>query len=351
VTIDSSRPVLVTGGSGFAGSYIIRALLDGGRSVVNYDLGDYRSESRFVIGADIDSVPFERGSIDDWPRVVEVFLRHRPAAVVHAGGIMDAAYLDEHPTIALRINVGGAVNLLEAARLLGGVGRFVFLSTVAVIGRKLYEPIDGNHPTVTANDGPLGAYSAAKAAGEAFCFTYTQTVGLDTRIVRPSALYGFGMSWFAPNYVKNIVEPALLGESVRLATGGLVPRDYTNVVDLASLVVAILDGPDDADRVHFGATGEPLRTASDVVTLVRELIPGADVEIGNEWTEVDRAELPFRGQYSVAAARDQLGWSPRFADLRAGLEDYIARFQAFTDAGMTPTPLPPGLRGAPGLGS
>ena len=350
MTIDSSGPVLVTGGSGFAGSYIIRALLDRGRRVVNYDLGDYRAESRFVIGPELDSVPLERGSIDDWPRLIEVFLRHEPTAVIHAGGIMDAAYLDEHPMIALQTNVGGAVNLLEASRLLGGIERFIFLSTVAVVGRKMYEPIDGNHPTVTANDGPLGAYSAAKAAGEAFCFTYTQCHGLDTRIVRPSALYGFGMSWFAPNYMKNIVEPALLGQSVRLATGGLVPRDYTNAVDLASLVVAILDGPEDADRVYFGATGEPLRTASDVVAIVRELIPGADVEVGNEWAEVDRAELPFRGQYSVAAARDQLGWQPRFADLRAGIEDYIARFQAFTDAGMTPTPMPPGLHGAPGLG-
>ena len=49
MTIDSSGPVLVTGGSGFAGSYIIRALLDLGRRVVNYDLGDYRAESRFVM--------------------------------------------------------------------------------------------------------------------------------------------------------------------------------------------------------------------------------------------------------------------------------------------------------------
>ena len=139
-------------GSGFAGSYIIRALLDRGRRVVNYDLGDYRAESRFVIGAELDSVPLERGSIDDWPRLIEVFLRHKPTAVIHAGGIMDAAYLDEHPTIALQTNVGGAVNLLEASRLLGGIERFVFLSTVAVVGRKMYEPMDGNHPMVTAND-------------------------------------------------------------------------------------------------------------------------------------------------------------------------------------------------------
>lgn len=341
----------MTGGSGFAGSYIIRALLELDCDVVNYDLADYRPESRFVIGERLSSVAFERGSIDDWPRVLEVFLRHRPTEVVHAGGIMDAAFLDEHPTIALRTNVGGAVNLLEASRLFGGVERFVALSTVAVVGRKLYEPIDGDHPTVTATAGPLGAYSAAKAAVEAFCFTYTQNHGLDTRIVRPSALYGFGMSWYAPNYVKNIVEPPLLGQPVRLRSGGLVPRDYTSADDLAGLVMAILEAPPQADRVYFGATGEQLRTASDVASIVRDLVPGADIEVGDAWTEVDRAERPFRGRYSVEAARTQLGWRPRFADLRAGIEDYIAHFRAYVDAGLTPTPPPPGLHGAPGLGS
>lgn len=348
--IGTGAPVLVTGGSGFAGSHIIRRLLDQGRQVVNFDLGDYRSEARHLLAADVDQVPLERGSIDDWPRLLEVFLRHRPSAVVHAGGIMDTAYLDEHPTIALRTNVGGTLNLLEAARLLGGVARFVYLSTIAVIGRKLYEPIDANHPTVTANDGPLGAYSAAKAAGEAFCFTYTQSFGLDTRIVRPSALYGFGMSWFAPNYMKNIVEPALDGTRVRLACGGLVPRDYTNVVDLAELVVAVLDGPAEADRIFYGATGGPLRTAADVGAIVRELVPDADVEIGEAWTDVDRAELPFRGRYSIENARTGLGWTPRFAELRAGIADYIERYRAFVAAGGTPTPAPPELHGAPGLG-
>jgi nucleoside-diphosphate-sugar epimerase len=347
----AARPVLVTGGSGFAGSYVIRELLERGHAVVNLDIQAHRAESRFLIGPSLERVTTERGSIDDWPRVLEVFLRHEPWAIVHAGGIMDAAYLDEHPTVALRTNVGGTVNLLEACRILGGVERFVYLSTIAVIGRCLSEPMDANHPTVSANDGPLGAYSAAKAASEAFCFTYLQNEGLDIRIVRPSALYGFGMSWFAPNYVKNILEPALEGDAVHLATGGQVPRDYTHAADLASLVVALLDPAPGTERIHYAATGRPLRTASDVCAIVREIVPGAEVSIGDDWTEVDRAELPIRGRYAIENARDTLGWEPRFAELRDGLVDYAERYRAFVSAGGEPTPKPPGLHGAPGLGS
>jgi UDP-glucose 4-epimerase len=349
--LDPTRPVLVTGGAGFAGSYIIRALLDHGCRIVVYDLADYRLESRFVIGSAIEEVVFERGSIDDWPQVLQVFLRHRPVAVVHAGGIMDPPFLSEHPTVALQVNVGGTLNFLEASRLVGGVERFVFLSSVAVIGRKLYEPIDANHPIVTATSGPLGAYGAAKAAAESFCFVYHQQFGLDTRVVRPSALYGFAMSWFAPNYVKNIVEPAVQGLPVRLASGANVPRDYTHVADLASLVTAILRGPEGADRVFFAATGQPLRTASEVAAAVRELVPGASVELGDAFSATDLRELPIRGQYNIDNAREGLDWQPRFVELRDGIADYITQFRAFLAAGGTPTPSPPGLIGVPGQGS
>lgn len=340
------RTVLITGGAGFAGSYLVRGLLDRGYRVVVFDLADFRPEMRFVIGKDIDRVTIERGSIDNFPRVLEVVLKHKPWAIAHLGAIMDIGFLDLNPMVALKVNVQGTLNIFEASRL-HGVGRVVMFSTIAAIGKKMYEPIDGNHPTITARAGPLGGYGAAKVAAEAFAFAYNQSFGLDTRIVRPSALYGFGMSWLAPNYMKQIVEPALMGEPVRLKSGGQVPRDYVHVMDLASLVVAILEGPDDADRVFFAATGKPLRTGGDVGRIVRELAPGAVVEIGDTWTDVDRQELPFRGEISIASATEQLGWTPRFAELEAGVAEYVERLKAYIADGGKPVPRPQ-VANAPG---
>jgi nucleoside-diphosphate-sugar epimerase len=337
--IDRDRPVLVTGGAGFAGSYIIRQLLDDGYDVVIYDLGDFRPESRFVIGADVSRIPLERGSIDVWPRLFEVIQRYRPGAIVHTASVMDIGLLDRNPLLALNVNVAGAVNVMEAARLLD-VGRVILFSSVAVHGQKLYEPIDVNHPTIMARIGPLGAYGAAKLAVEAFSYAYQQSFGLDTRVIRPSALYGFGMSWFAPNYVKNIVEPAVLGEPVRLASGGPVPRSYINAADMAALTSALVGGPDDADHVFYAATDGPLRTGGDVARIVKELIPGADVEVADAMTDSDRAELPFRGVISIDNARQQLGYEPRFARLEDGIADYIERFRAFLAAGNKPMPRP-----------
>jgi nucleoside-diphosphate-sugar epimerase len=338
----------VTGGAGFAGSYVARRLLDDGYDVVVLDVADYRAEARFVIGDAIDRIPFVRASIDNWPAVLAVVQEHQPAAIVHPAGIMEIATLERHPLLALTVNVGGACNVFEAARL-HGVERVVVFSTIGVHGRKLYEPIDADHPTIMARTGPLGAYSAAKLSIEAFAYAYNQSFGLDTRIVRPSALYGFGMSWYAPNYMKNIVEPAVLGEPVRLRSGGPVPRDYIHAADMASLVAAIVRGPAGADRVFYAATGRELRTGGDVARIVRELVPGADVEVADEWTETDREELAFRGRISINNAREQLGWEPELAELERGVADYVEHFRVFLEAGGTPTPAPR-LERAPGGG-
>ena len=345
---DRTRPILVTGGAGFAGSYVVRQLLDDGYDVVVYDLGDFRPESRFVIGDDVNRIPLERGSIDVWPALFDVVQRYRPGAIVHAANIMDIGLLDRNPMLALNVNVQGAVNVMEAARLLG-TGLVIIFSSVAVLGEKRYEPIDSNHPTIAARVGPLGAYGAAKVASEAFAYAYNQSFGLDTRVVRPSALYGFGMSWYAPNYVKNIVEPAVLGQPVRLRSGGPVPRSYINAADMATLTSKVVSGPSDADRVFFAATDGPLRTGGDVARIVRDLVPGADIEIADTMTDSDRAELPFRGVISIDNARQQLGYEPRYMALEDGIADYIDRFRDFLAAGGQPTPAPAVYR-VPGSG-
>lgn len=343
---ENEGPTLVTGGAGFAGSYVIRELLDAGREVVVLDLGDFRTESRWVIGEDVDDLVLERASIDNWPAVLDVFARHRPADVVHLGAIMDTHLLDLNPMLALKVNVEGTCNIFEAARA-HDVGRVVIFSSIAVHGGIVDGHIGPDSPTVMARTGPLGAYSAGKLAAEAFGYAYEQSFGLDVRIIRPSALYGFGMSWFAPNYVKQIIEPAYHGEEVHLAGGAEVPRDYANVVDLAGLVRAVLEGPEDADRVFYAATGRPLNTGGDVGRIVSELIPGAVVELGTEWTDVDRTELAFRAPVLIDNAREQLGFEPRFADLRDGLGDYLDRYREFIEAGGEPTPKP-AISNAPG---
>jgi UDP-glucose 4-epimerase len=327
---DADRPVLVTGGTGFIGSYVVKALLESGRRVVAFDVRGYTAEGRFTLGDLVDQVTVEEGSIDDWSRVFHAVNTHRPADVVHLATITNPVFLFTNPMPGVRVNFEGTINVLEASRIFE-IRRIVYFSSIGVLPARQYEPIDAAHPIFLAKDAvPTGVYGASKIASEAFCFAYNQAFGTDFRTVRPSAVYGFGMQW--PIFVKPMVEGAVRGETVTFESGGPFPRDYTHASDLASLAVACLEGPDEADRIFYGATGEPLVTASEVAEIVMELVPGSRIEIPPFLTEQDQMELPYRGRLSVENAREQLGWEPRYRSIRDGLADYVERYRAFLAA-------------------
>ena len=324
------RPVLVTGGTGFIGTYLTLALLESGRRVVVYDAKKPSAESLFVLGERAQELAVEQGSIDDWVRFLHVVKQHRPLDIVHLATITHPVFLFTNPLPGVSVNFMGTIHVLEAARLFE-VRRVVYFSSIGVLPARQYEPIDQAHPIFLPREAvPTGVYGASKIAAEAFCFAYNQAFGLDFRTVRPSAVYGFGMQW--PIFVKPMVEGAVRGEKVTFESGGPFPRDYTHASDVAGLATALLDGPDDADRIFYGATGEPLVTAGEVARIVMELVPGSEIEIPDLLTQEDQMELPYRGRLSIENARSQLGWEPRFKDVRAGLADYVERYRAFLSA-------------------
>ena len=320
--------VLVTGGLGFIGGYVVRELAAEGRDVVALSRGITTSEDmRFVLR---DSrFTAETGNVEDLDALVALFERLRPEAVVHSASNVEVTTLFHDPYQAFATNVTGTLNVLEAARRTG-VRRVVDISSIGVLPAIRYQPIDANHPVLLAREGPgSGAYGAAKAAGELFAFAYQRAYGLDIRIVRPSAVYGFGMQWHSANYMKQFVEPAVRGEKVSVPSGGRLPRDYTHVIDVATLTVRVLDCDDGADRIFFAATGGSLVSAAQAAKLVQELIPGSSIEVADLMTAEDEMEASFRGVISIDNARAQLGWAPRYGSLREGIQQYIGAYREY----------------------
>ena len=327
----SERTTLVTGGAGFIGGHLVRALLDTGRTVVVLDVRGFLPESRFVIGDGVDDLPLEIASIGDAARVLDVFRVHRPDEVVHAGMIIDPAYLATNRSTAFQVNVGGVVNLVEAM-IAFGVPRLVNFSSIGVLPRVMYQPIDSNHPILLADGGPgTDFYGCTKAAAETMLFAYHQALGFDFRTIRPSAVYGLGMNQYV-GPIKAMVESAVRGEPAHFEFGGSHPRAYTHARDIAGLVIAMLDAPDDADRIFYGSTGGKLVTTTEVAQMVRELVPGADVEIGEQLSEAEKPVAALRGELSIENARTQLGWEPRYASMRDGIAQYVEHYRAFIES-------------------
>jgi len=326
-------PVLVLGGTGFIGGYVARALAADGRSVTAYARHGPSAEIQAVLQEQSERITTASGSISNLPDLLARVQAMRPSAIVHVAANVDVPALLRDPYLAFTENVAGTINVFEAARLLG-VRKVIFFSSIGVLPPRRYEPIDVNHPVIVARSGPgTGSYGAAKASGELFAYAYNQAYDLDIRIIRPSAVYGFGMPWHSANNIKELVEPVVRGEPAELVSGGTLPRDYTHVQDVADLAVALLNAGDDTDKVFYAATGQPLADANDVAKIIMDLVPGASISVSNVSTPLDDMEASFRGILSIANAREQLGWAPKFAVLREGIAEYISRYRDYLTEG------------------
>jgi UDP-glucose 4-epimerase len=329
---DGARRTLVTGGTGFIGPYVVAALLEAGRDVLVVDVKDYADEGRFVLGRQAERVPVQRASIDDRSRLFDVVTGFGPHEIVHMAMVVDPPFLMQNRDTGFRVNVAGTLNVLEAM-VLFKVERLVNFSSVGVLPAIQYEPVDAFHPVLVPTMGSgTGMYGAQKVAAEALCFAYHQTLGIDFRTIRPSAVYGLGMNHY-PGPIKGMVEGAVRGERVHFETGGRHRRDYTHAADIASLVLALLEAPDGADRIFYGATGEPLVSTTEVAQLVCDVVPHSDVSIGDELSDAERPVAALRGRLSIENARAQLGWEPRYLSVRAGIERYAADVGAFDARG------------------
>jgi len=324
-----SRTILVTGGSGFIGSYILRSLIERGDKVINMDVREPGPEAAWLLKPVAGEIQFVQGTVDNWSSVIGLVKAHRPEAIIHTAAITNPVLLSRQPSLALKVMVEGTFNILEAARLFE-VGRVVYFSSIGVLPAVQYEPIDVNHPVLLATEGPGSSfYGAAKVSGEAFCWSYRQSFGLDFITLRPSAVYGFGMQW--PLFVKPMVENSVRGLPTRFEHGREFPRDYTHAADVAQLTLKAIDIPTDQvqDRVFYGATGQPLVTAGQVADTVKSLIAGADIEIGSGLSEGDLLEIRYRAVLDIKNAQEQLGYEPRFANIRDGVVDYIETYRRY----------------------
>ena len=318
--------IMITGGSGFLGTYVARVLAERGDRVVVFDAAGPAPELAAL------TAPFERqimrirGQILDLSSLLRGIQQHRVERIFHAAALYDPPYSLEEPALTFQVNVNGTINVLEAARFLG-LQRVVQSSSIAVYAPRQYEPIDELHPILLPSAGnPLGSYGASKAAAEIVGLTYYSSNGVDFIALRNSAIYGYGMRY--PMYIKPMVENSVRKLPTRFATGGDMRRDYTHVKDIAQAVIKALDVPASTltQRI-FNIGSGTMHSATQVAETVRKILPEADIEIGAGLSALEQSDMRARGTLDLTAARQQLKYEPRYS-LEAGIRDYIEMYEA-----------------------
>jgi UDP-glucose 4-epimerase len=238
--------VLVTGGAGFIGSHLADAFLAGGdRVVVLDDLSAGRREN-VPAGAELAVLDVRSAAA---AALVE---RLRPELVVHQAAQMDVRRSVADPVFDAEVNVGGTLNLLEAARR-SGTRRVLFASTGgAIYGEQAVFPAPEEHP-----QRPLSPYGVAKLAVERYLEFYHHEHGLESVCLRYANVYGERQNPHGEAGVVAIfLDRLLAGEPVTVNGDGLQTRDYLHVSDAVRANLAAAALPAGAGcRVYNVGTG------------------------------------------------------------------------------------------------
>ena len=316
--------VLVTGGAGFLGGYIMAALLRQGHEAFAYDIAPPAADT-LAVSPDI-AARFRSGQINDIARLFAVCREEKIEAIIHSAGMVGLEPSLEQPIATYQTNIMGLVNVCEVARQLE-MRRVVFVSSNAAYHKGSGATLVETDPAFSIRDAnPAGHYGTSKMAGEAIGMAYASFQNVDFLAIRITAIYGFGMR--SPMYIKPMIENSVLGRPTRFKTGGRMKRDYTHVLDCSDGIVTALLAPpwkSGEQRVINVASGSA-RTAAEVAKIVRDMIPGADIEINDDLTPLEEQNVKMRTSLDIEAAKRLLNWSPKWP-LEAGISEYAETFR------------------------
>jgi UDP-glucose 4-epimerase len=289
--------VLVTGGGGFIGGHLVRALLERGddvRVLDNFSTGNRAN----LEGLDIEVV---EGELRSYERVHAAV---RGVEIVHHLGALGSVPRSvQDPLTTSAVNVEGTLNVLLAARD-EGVRRVVFASSSSVYGSSAELPARESGPV-----DPISPYGVAKLAAERYCVSFSRVYHtFETVVLRYFNVFGPRQNPFSEYAaaVPLFITAVARDEPVTVFGDGGQARDFTYV---ANVVAANLKAAEAA-----GANGRIFNVAAGAPNSVNELLDTIARLLGKP---VDRREAPprpgdIRDSFAdISAAREILGWEPR----------------------------------------
>jgi len=296
-----AQKAVVTGGAGFIGSHITRALLDKGFEVqVIDDYSGGKREDRLDPRA-----TYHELDIRKYDSIAPIIAGAQ--YVFHEAALPRVQYSIEQPLLTFDVNVQGTAAVLRAAHE-GGVGRVVYAASSSAYGDQVVMPLGETLPAQ-----PKSPYGLQKYIGELSCRTWSEVYDLPTVSLRYFNIYGPG---FDPEgayalVIGRFLKQRLDGKPLTITGDGTQTRDFTHVSDIvhANLLAAESTNVGHGEVINIGA-GRNI-----TINRVAELIGGPAEHIA------PRLE-PHDTQADRSKAKELLGWEPSIA-----LEDGIAELK------------------------
>ena len=303
----------VTGGAGFIGSNLVDALVERGDDVeVLDDLSTGRPDN--LEGALARGAVLHEADIRDGERLAALVEAAAPDVIFHLAAQIDVRRAVADPAFDAQVNVGGTINVLEAARR-AGVRRVVNSSTGgAIYGDAGTIPTPEDHLAA-----PMAPYGQSKLAAEGYLGLYARLYGLSAASLRYANVYGPRQDPHGEGGVVAIFCGKLAEGGTPVAFGdGRQTRDFVYVGDVVSANLAAA-GSDWAGACNVGTGTET--SVIELAAALRALGNGRPFELSHAPARTGEIE---RSAVDPALAREVLGWRAQVA-LAEGLERTLAR--------------------------
>lgn len=307
------RRVLVTGGTGLLGSWIVRRLVDLGAFTVVL-VADRDPQAELIRSRTIERTTVVDGRLEEYATLERAISLHETDTVLHLGAQTLVGTGFRSPLLTFEANIRGSYNLLEACRRMSEIVRRVVVASsdkaygeAAQLPYTEETPLAGRHP-----------YDVSKSCTDLIAKAYATTYGLPVAIARCGNIYGGGdLNW--SRIVPGTIWSFLHGDRPVLRSDGTLTRDYIYVDDIVDAYLVLADALDDpalAGEAFNFAHGSP----NTVVEIVEEIRVAMGIDILEpEILGTARAEIPHQ-HLDSSKARRELGWEPSYS-----LSDGLAR--------------------------
>jgi CDP-glucose 4,6-dehydratase len=305
---------LVTGGRGFVGGWVAKALLERGDRVISFDRRgrQERPSAIGMLGIEAELTQVE-GDLADAEAVAGAISGHGVDVVFHLAAEPIVGHVAASPVRGFESNVRGTWAVLEACRS-HGVGRVVVASSDKAYGAHSELPYREDFALR-----PTAPYEVSKAAADLIARSYAHSYGLPVAVTRFANVYGGGDLNFS-RLIPEAVSAAISGRAPVLRSDGSPERDFLYVEDAAAAYLAIadaLDRPEIRGEAFNCGAGRPYAVGEVVALIARLADTGVEPDVrgaGNPSGEIDRQYL------DPGKLRELVGFAPT-----VGLEEGLAR--------------------------
>ena len=301
---------MVTGGTGFIFSRLVRKLVEQGEEVVVFDISP-----NFKFIADIrDKIHFIQGDITHLDELVDAIKTHDVEYIYNAAALL-SGICHVVPVRAVHVNGVGMVNVLEAGRLMD-VKKILFTSSIAVFTGSQGDVYDDTPKY------PVSPYGALKLLGELYGLWYQRTYGLYFRGVRYPLLYGAGDP-YAYHAMSRLIENPALGKPVELPIKSDRKGNWLYVKDAVNATMLVLNADESKVKTRvYNIEGETC-SFHEVAEIVKKIIPEAVI------TFAERG-MPRSGLFRGTCLKEELQWKPLYT-IEEGVKETIEEIRGRPD--------------------